>query len=177
VPHVRLSVRGPNKTGEAHHCFYYRANQCRVPHISLVLREMWDTRELPRRSAKGASPIKVPSLMAVDHQAPWLGPSAACRGRQAETGCASVRHAAVHKLRHAKAPRCQGSLRSKGKSPASPGPDKALHYATEAVLALPNYSPAPPAPHALPNSTPGEAQPVPVDATPKQPQPLTRTAR
>jgi hypothetical protein len=24
VPHVRLSVRGPNKTGEAHHCFPYR---------------------------------------------------------------------------------------------------------------------------------------------------------
>jgi hypothetical protein len=48
--------------------------------------------------------------MAVDHQARWLGPSGAGRGRQIGVGCASVPHAAIRKLLRAKARRCQGSL-------------------------------------------------------------------
>jgi hypothetical protein len=59
--------------GEAHNCFYYRPNQRWVPHISLVFREMWDTANslwsaVARPSR--AAPIRVRSLMAVDHQAP-----------------------------------------------------------------------------------------------------------
>src|SRR5271165_1236230 len=48
VPHVRPSVRGPKKTGEALQSFWslVPATDRWVPHISLVFREMWDTTNL-----------------------------------------------------------------------------------------------------------------------------------
>jgi hypothetical protein len=52
VPHVRLSVRGTKTTGRsptnAFVLIFRNATNPRVPHISLVFREMWDTTEATR---------------------------------------------------------------------------------------------------------------------------------
>jgi hypothetical protein len=44
VPHVRPSVRGPKKISST--AFTIGLTKPRVPHISLVFREMWDTTNL-----------------------------------------------------------------------------------------------------------------------------------
>ena len=71
VPHVRTSVRGATKTGrtpiKALSFSLFPYHQSRVPHISLVFCEMWDTTALP--------PKPLPSRFC------WSHPSGGFRGR------------------------------------------------------------------------------------------------
>ena len=61
MPHVRTSVRGTKKTGEAQRTLHpVTATGPRVPHISLVFREMWDT-TAPHRQFPLSSKLRVSS--------------------------------------------------------------------------------------------------------------------
>ena len=62
MPHVRLSVRGPNKTGEAHHSFCEIEQQKQSKHIIFgprTLRRTWGTRPVPNGFCWGTDSAEI----------------------------------------------------------------------------------------------------------------------